>query len=72
MPARCSPQPRLVGPARALDLICRRWERLHYRPDAVVLEGPLAGGHLGFRADQVELEESTLERLLPPVKEMAS
>ena len=41
------------------------------RPDAVVLEGPLAGGHLGFRADQVDLEENTLERLLPPVKEVA-
>ena len=49
----------------------RRWERLHYRPDAVVLEGPLAGGHLGFRADQAGLEENKLERLLPPVKEMA-
>ena len=61
----------IVSSARALDLICRRWERLHYRPDAVVLEGPLAGGHLGFRADQVELEENTLESLLPPVKETA-
>jgi nitronate monooxygenase len=62
----------IVSSARALDLICRRWERLHYRPDAVVLEGPLAGGHLGFRVDQVELEENTLERLLPTVKETAT
>jgi len=61
----------IVSSARALNLICRRWERLHYRPDAVVLEGPLAGGHLGFRADQAELEENSLERLLPPVKETA-
>ena len=61
----------IVSSARALALICRRWERQHYRPDAVVLEGPLAGGHLGFRADQVELEENALERLLPPVKEVA-
>ena len=61
----------IVSSARALDLICRRWERHHYRPDAVVLEGPLAGGHLGFRADQLDLEENTLERLLPPVKEVA-
>lgn len=61
----------IVSSARALELICRRWERLHYRPDAVVLEGPLAGGHLGFRADQVDLAENTLERLLPPVKEVA-
>jgi nitronate monooxygenase len=61
----------IVSSARALDLICRRWERQNYRPDAVVLEGPLAGGHLGFRADQVDLEQNTLERLLPPVKEVA-
>ena len=61
----------IVSSARALDLICRRWERLHCRPDDVVLEGPQAGGHLGFRADQAELEENKLERLLPPVKETA-
>jgi len=61
----------IVSSARALELICRRWEREHHRPDAVVLEGPLAGGHLGFRADQLDLAENTLERLLPPVKEVA-
>jgi nitronate monooxygenase len=61
----------IVSSARALDLICRRWERQHYRPDAVVVEGPLAGGHLGFRPDAIDLEENTLERLLPPVKEVA-
>jgi len=61
----------IVSSARALQIICRRWERQHYRPDAVVLEGPLAGGHLGFQMDQIDLEENTLERLLPPVKEVA-
>ena len=70
-PARDTALIPIVSSARALDIICRRWERLHTRPDAVVLEGPLAGGHLGFRADQVDLEENTLERLLPPVKEVA-
>jgi len=61
----------IVSSARALDLICRRWERQGQRPDAVVLEGPLAGGHLGFRMDQVDLPENTLEALLPSVKESA-
>ncbi|HXX56615.1 MAG TPA: nitronate monooxygenase, partial [Thermodesulfovibrionales bacterium] len=61
----------IVSSARALDLICRKWERLGYRPDAVVLEGPLAGGHLGFRIDHLDLEENRLENLLPPVKDMA-
>ncbi|HEX9021940.1 MAG TPA: nitronate monooxygenase [Nitrospirota bacterium] len=61
----------IVSSARALDIICKKWEKLGYRPDAVVLEGPLAGGHLGFRIDQIELESNRLENLLPPVKDMA-
>ncbi len=61
----------IVSSARALELICKKWERLGYRPDAVVLEGPLAGGHLGFKIDQIALEENRLENLLPPVKEAA-
>jgi nitronate monooxygenase len=61
----------IVSSSRALDLICKKWEKLGYRPDAVVLEGPLAGGHLGFKFEQVDLESNTLENLLPPVLEMA-
>jgi len=61
----------IVSSARALDIIIKKWGRLKYRPDAVVLEGPLAGGHLGFTFDQLELESNKLENLLPPVKEMA-
>lgn len=61
----------IVSSARALELICKKWERLSYRPDAVVLEGPLAGGHLGFKIDQIDLESNLLENLLPPVKEIA-
>jgi len=61
----------IVSSARALEIICKKWEKLKYRPDAVVLEGPLAGGHLGFRMDQIDLESNKLENLLPPVKDMA-
>jgi nitronate monooxygenase len=61
----------IVSSARALELICKKWERVGYRPDAVVLEGPLAGGHLGFKFEDIYLESNTLENLLPPVKEMA-
>jgi len=61
----------IVSSPRALELICKKWERLGARPDAVVLEGPLAGGHLGFKMDQVDLECNILENLLPPVKDMA-
>jgi len=61
----------IVSSPRALELICKKWERWGYRPDAVVLEGPLAGGHLGFRFDELELESNKLENLLPPVKDVA-
>lgn len=61
----------IVSSARALMLICKKWERAGYRPDAVVLEGPLAGGHLGFGLNDLDLEANRLENLLPPVKETA-
>lgn len=61
----------IVSSARALELICRKWERSGCRPDAVVLEGPLAGGHLGFKFDELTLDSNKLENLLPPVKETA-
>jgi nitronate monooxygenase len=61
----------IVSSARALELICRKWERIGYRPDAAVLEGPLAGGHLGFKFDELALDSNKLENLFPPVKETA-
>jgi nitronate monooxygenase len=61
----------IVSSARALELICKRWEKLGYRPDAVVLEGPLAGGHLGFKFDELGLPSNALEALLPAVKDVA-
>lgn len=61
----------IVSSPRALKIICKRWEKAGYRPDAAVLEGPLAGGHLGFRMDEVELESNRLENLLGPVKDVA-
>jgi nitronate monooxygenase len=61
----------IVSSGRALELICRKWERLKARPDAVVLEGPLAGGHLGFRMEQIDMDSNRLESLLPEVKDMA-
>ncbi len=61
----------IVSSPRALELICKKWGKMGYRPDAAVLEGPLAGGHLGFKLDQIGLESNILDNLLPPVKDMA-
>jgi nitronate monooxygenase len=61
----------IVSSARALELICKKWERNGYRPDAVILEGPLAGGHLGFKFEEIGLESNRLENLFFSVKETA-
>jgi len=45
----------IISSARALEnLVKRRWEKIGYRPDAIVLEGPKAGGHLGFNYKMIE------------------
>ncbi len=39
----------IVSSARAAQIICSTWARRYKRlPDAIVVEGPLAGGHLGY------------------------
>ncbi|MBF0474138.1 MAG: nitronate monooxygenase [Nitrospirae bacterium] len=44
----------IVSSARAFNVIAQRWLRRYNRlPDAVVVEGPMAGGHLGFAFDDV-------------------
>ena len=58
----------IVSSARALKVICRRWiGEYGYIPDAVVVEGPKAGGHLGFSNEQLSDENCTLESILPEV-----
>lgn len=44
----------IVSTAKSASVICRMWERKYHRiPDLVVIEGPLAGGHLGFSPQQL-------------------
>ncbi len=58
----------IVSSARAARLICERWYlQYHYLPDAIVVEGPKAGGHLGFKPEQIEDENYSLEHLIPEV-----
>ncbi len=58
----------IVSSARATELIFKSWEkRYHDIPDAVVVEGPMAGGHLGFKADQIDDPDFSLEQIFPEV-----
>ncbi|MEI7676724.1 MAG: nitronate monooxygenase family protein [Bacteroidales bacterium] len=63
----------IVSSARAAKLICEKWKTLYdYLPDMVVVEGPKAGGHLGFKAEQISDENFAIEKLIPEVvKEVA-
>jgi nitronate monooxygenase len=58
----------IVSSARAAKIICEKWKKNYdYLPDAIVVEGPKAGGHLGFKPEQIEDENYTLEKLIPEV-----
>ena len=45
----------IVSTVKAARVICRFWDHHYQRmPDLVVIEGPKAGGHLGFSRKQLE------------------
>lgn len=50
----------IVSSSRALALFLRKNARLDRLPDYVVVEGPLAGGHLGFGMDWAEYDLATI------------
>ena len=59
----------IVSSARALSLICRKWKKYNKLPDAIIVEGPLSGGHQGFTYEQCNDEAFSLENILPPIIE---
>jgi nitronate monooxygenase len=61
----------IVSSARALKIIVKKWKKYNRLPDAVILEGPLSGGHQGFTYDQCFEDEYRLQNLVAPVVEEA-
>jgi nitronate monooxygenase len=58
----------IVSSDRAAKIICDKWEKTYqYLPDAIVVEGPKAGGHLGFKLEQINDESYRLEKLIVQV-----
>lgn len=58
----------IVSSARAAKIICEKWKSLYnYIPDAIVVEGPKAGGHLGYKKEQIEDSHYSLESIVPEV-----
>ena len=50
----------IVSSVRALQLFLRKNARLNRLPDYIIVEGPLAGGHLGFGMDWAEYDLHTI------------
>ena len=58
----------IVSSGRAAQLIFQSWQkRYNHVPDLVVVEGPKAGGHLGFKKEQIFDPDFALEQLVPDV-----
>ena len=59
----------IVSSPRAADIIIKAWKRRYNRlPDAIVVEGPLAGGHLGFKSEELKpLRANVLEEIVVDV-----
>lgn len=46
----------IVSTEKSASVLCRLWDRKYKRvPDLVVIEGPQAGGHLGFTREQLSI-----------------
>lgn len=61
----------IVSSLRCCQLIVKHWiKKYNYVPDMIVIEGPEAGGHLGFRREELEENnENKLENITKDIVE---
>lgn len=59
----------IVSSARAANVIIKYWSRKYNKyPDAIIVEGPLAGGHLGFKFEELQnINNCSLEKIIKEV-----
>lgn len=61
----------IVSGLKAATLIFKRWfSRYGYIPDAFIVEGPKAGGHLGYKKESIFSKEYQLESTVPQIREL--
>ncbi|MHC1706341.1 MAG: NAD(P)H-dependent flavin oxidoreductase [Bacteroidales bacterium] len=61
----------IVSSGRAARMICEKWKKNYdCLPDAIIVEGPKAGGHLGFKPEQITDEDYSLENLITSVSKV--
>ena len=62
----------IVSSGRAASIITQKWHQNYdYLPDAFVVEGPKAGGHLGFKSEALQDVGNKLENLVEEVVKVA-
>ncbi|PLX08742.1 MAG: nitronate monooxygenase [Marinilabiliales bacterium] len=55
----------IISSSRAAKIIAKKWKTTYnYLPDAFVVEGPKAGGHLGFKEENIKDTNYSLETLV--------
>jgi nitronate monooxygenase len=60
----------IVSSGRAAILLAKRWlDKYNYLPDGFVVEGPKAGGHLGYKKEQLTDPDFALEKIVVEVIE---
>lgn len=58
----------IVSSAKAISVICKMWEKKYNAaPDLVIVEGPEAGGHLGFHKEDFDGAPPSLEKIVVEV-----
>ena len=68
----------IVSTAKSAMVICKMWDRKYKRiPDLLVIEGPLAGGHLGFHKEELdsytpEAYDNEIRKIVQTVKSYAA
>lgn len=59
----------IVSSARAAGLILKSWAKKYNRvPDAMIFEGPEAGGHLGFKEEQLDEAQENFYKTIMEIK----
>ena len=60
----------IVSSRKATSIIIKQWIKKYEKlPDLIIVEGPLAGGHLGFKYDDLNKGNMNLENILKDVLE---
>lgn len=59
----------IVSSLKAAQIIFKRWwGKYNYIPDAFVVEGPKAGGHLGYKKEDLRKPEFQIDSTIPQIK----